>query len=360
MEMEMKIFILSDQEPERKGGVNNVLKNTVPKLRSHNLTITQQTITGLCFHRNTFLKKTPHLVKLLVVTFFTLLKYLHSASKFDVIHAHGISAWIPTILMAKILQKPSVITLHETKDYTILPTFFGGKKLAQLVWKFAIRTVDYLISVANLAPSHRNFVYIPNGVNIEDFNPSEHAVGTKNVLFIGRLSIEKGIKYLVAASKKIKEEYPNSTFTVIAPSASSYINILNANDIEVITAPLSFEELKQYYTRADIFVLPSLHEAFPLVILEAMSCGVPVIASDVGGISDIILDGETGFLVKPQNSTEIFTKIDYLFTHNNERLKMGRQAYKRIKEKFTWELAVLKYLKFYRRIKDEKSVKSNL
>lgn len=95
------------------------------------------------------------------------------------------------------------------------------------------------------------------------------------------------------------------------------------------------EEKEAFFENADIFIFPTLNEAFGLVLLEAMEHALPCIATDEGGISDIVDDGETGFIVSKRNTEALADKIEYLIIHPEERKRMGKLGYKKFNDKFT-------------------------
>lgn len=95
------------------------------------------------------------------------------------------------------------------------------------------------------------------------------------------------------------------------------------------------EEKEVFFENADIFIFPTLNEAFGLVLLEAMEHALPCIATDEGGISDIVDEGETGFIVSKRNANILADKIEYLLVHPEERMRMGKLGYKKFQNQFT-------------------------
>ena len=95
------------------------------------------------------------------------------------------------------------------------------------------------------------------------------------------------------------------------------------------------EEKEAFFENADIFIFPTLNEAFGLVLLEAMEHALPCIATDEGGISEIVDEGETGFIVCKRDSEALADKIEYLLVHPEERMRMGKNGYRKFNDKFT-------------------------
>lgn len=164
----------------------------------------------------------------------------------------------------------------------------------------------------------------------------------KLVIFVGRLDNQKGIEYLVKATKDIRGEvyilgggdYKADLEKMAKEQKLPNIHFLGYFSKEYI------KELRQFYARADVVVVPStVKEALGFVILEAMAAKTPVVASNIGGIPNIVKDGKTGFLVRPRSPKEIAEKVNLILGNEKLRNAMGERCLKLIAEKFTWEKA---------------------
>lgn len=113
-------------------------------------------------------------------------------------------------------------------------------------------------------------------------------------------------------------------------------------------------ELPRYYGAADVFVLPSRYELFGIVMLEAMACGVPVVATRFGGLAEVIAHGETGFLVDPTDTTELAEAIEALVCNGELRGEMGRRARRAVEERYSWDASARLHEELYRRLLREK------
>ncbi len=183
-------------------------------------------------------------------------------------------------------------------------------------------------------------------------NQKYHLAGKKLVIFVGRIDKEKGIEYLIKAAEEIKAEiyilgsgeYKNELINLVKK-----LNLKNVHFVAYFGEE-SLEELREFYQRANVVVVPStIKEALGLVILEAMAAKTPVVASNIGGIPNIVKDGKTGFLVKPRSSAEIAEKVNKIL--DNEKLGsiMGENSRRFIEEKFTWEKAAKSILDNFNR-----------
>jgi len=176
--------------------------------------------------------------------------------------------------------------------------------------------------------------------NISETEKKYHLVGKRLVIYVGRLDKEKGIEYLIKAAKDIPAEiyilgggdYQKKLEQIVSELKLKNVHFLGYFGKDYV------KELRKFYQRADVVVVPStVKEAFGLVILEAMAARTPVVASNIGGIPNIVKDGKTGFLVHPRSSKEIAEKVNKILINEKLRQAMRERCYKLIEEKFTWE-----------------------
>jgi glycosyltransferase involved in cell wall biosynthesis len=157
------------------------------------------------------------------------------------------------------------------------------------------------------------------------------------VLYVGRLSKEKGVKYLIQALNRI-DEPPTA---VIVGEGSDRERLeqmvsLNKKDVNIkFVGRVRHNKLVEYYNMADITIVPSLYEALPFVAIEALATKTPVIASNVGGIPEVVEDGESGFLVPPKKAEAIRKKINKLLSDSSLRKKFGQRGRRTVEKKFT-------------------------
>lgn len=158
--------------------------------------------------------------------------------------------------------------------------------------------------------------------------------GTPTVLYAGVLVRGKGVHHLLDAWAEVRRGTPDARL-LIAGSAKDpdYARVLReqatrlgvATSVEFLGA-LPQADLARRIAQADVLVLPTLSEALGLVLLEAMACGTPVVASRVGGTPEIVRDGETGFLVPPGDDRAITARVAWLLSHRSEAAEMGRRG----------------------------------
>jgi glycogen(starch) synthase len=243
----------------------------------------------------------------------------------DLVHAH----WLQSAGPALFAGRPVVVTLHGS-----------DVELARRVPAVArplLRRVRVVVAVSEALAAEarrlgaREVQVIPNGVELppqvgEEADPPE-------VLFVGRLAPEKGVDDLVAAADGLN-------LVVVGDGP------LRARVPEALGF-LPREELARAYGRAAVVVCPSRREGFGLACAEAMAHARPVVASAVGGLAELVVDGETGLLVPPGDRAALRAAVDRLLSDPGLRHRLGEAGRKRIAEHYGWERVVNETLACY-------------
>lgn len=177
---------------------------------------------------------------------------------------------------------------------------------------------------------------IPYGVDTNLFTPPEEAKPTKafNLLFIGQLTQRKGLSYLLEAYKRIHG--PDTTLTVIGQVQDDGAALQPWRHLIRHVPPVPRPQLAQFLQAADVFVFPTLVEGMPIVVLEAMASGLPVITTP-NGPGDVVRDQVDGFLVSPRDVDAIVEQLEQLRVNPELRAEMGQNARQRA-EKYTWRV----------------------
>ena len=191
-------------------------------------------------------------------------------------------------------------------------------------------------------------VFIPLGVNFNRFRPlpreevlkaKAELLGREDlkvVLFVGRLHPIKDPLTLLRSFKKLVDKLPDSVLLVIGwgPEAESYIKMAEELGLSGKVLFLGFipnDQLPIYYNMADVYVLPSLYEEWSNTIMEAMACGIPVVATDVGSNRYLVEDGRTGFLVPPREPGPLADRIYQILTNPELAEEMGKEALRAVR-----------------------------
>lgn len=182
---------------------------------------------------------------------------------------------------------------------------------------------------------------------------SERVVG-----IVGNINPDKGYEYFFSAVKLIKDSFPNVKFIAVGLTPKTQKRYWER--LQALIVDLTIEEdliltgartdIAEIVNTMDIFVLSSVTEGAGTVLLEAMACGKPVVATNVGGVPEIIIDGETGILVPPKDSKAIAGAVLYLLNHPEEAKEMGLKGRKRVIEHFEVEKCVERYREMFQSI----------
>jgi glycosyltransferase involved in cell wall biosynthesis len=309
-------------------------------------------------------------------------RYLaRNGKNIDVIHLHLTSVGLTISVLNSRLREKMVYTSHlgqwvlrGTNKLTLLErvhVFLDSYLMRRVARVIALNDAakDSFKSIGKVSPE--NIAVVHNGVDTEFFNPSLDAEDTRRkydlcgksvVLFVGQLSRIKGTEYFIKAANIIVNQfgYGNEIFLLVGPltfgtlekpidlhETLRYVKEQHLEANVLFMGYLSLNEVRILYVASDIFVLPSLAEGDPLVVVEAMASGKPVIGTKVGGIPHHIRDGWNGFLVDPANEQQLADKIKYLIDNPDERKRMGANSRKYAVEEFDWSKVAERLLAVY-------------
>lgn len=218
-----------------------------------------------------------------------------------------------------------------------------------------------------------NIVIIPNGVDTDQFNPSidttnlKRQLGLNNrkiVLYVGRLIEGKGIEYLLKAFSLVSKHVKESILLIVGTgplkqSLKTLADQLNMSQSTIFTGPVPSSEINKYYAMCDVHIAPSVVspnfiEPFGMVFIEAMACGKPTIGFDIpSAVRDIIVDGETGYLVPEKDSYVLADRMIELLIDNKKTAKMGKKARKRAVQEYDMNKIAKKWAETFKAILDE-------
>lgn len=174
---------------------------------------------------------------------------------------------------------------------------------------------------------------IPFGAPIDYFYPKPKTDKLFRALFVGRVGPRKGVHYLLQAWQELNLPESELLLVGINEFPDNYLAQYRNKTRYIPSVPHA--SLNEYYSSADVLVLPTLVEGLPLVVLEAMACGLSVITTPNAGVSDIIADGEEGFIVPIRNVEALKEKLEWCYSHTLELAEMGRRA-RHQAEQLTW------------------------
>lgn len=264
------------------------------------------------------------------------------------IHCHGYGSDNFGRVLGKLLRIPTIVHAHDDNsnypvyqkvaDFFLIPFTNKAVAVSETVKESCI--LKRRINKNNLSVLH-------NGIQLEKFITLEKDLiqkekmrlnikpGSKVIGTVARLRKEKGIKYLIQSVPKILNLFPDTVFFIAGdgPLRGELENLAKDLGIENRIIFAGFRnDIPTVLSIIDIFVAPSLTEGSPLGILEAMAMGKPIVASNVGGIAEILKDNDTGLLVSPQNAEALAEKIIDLIKDENKSKSLSKKANEEIKK----------------------------
>jgi len=294
-------------------------------------------------------------------SFLKVARYL-KATRPDVIHTHNTQPFIDGTMGAVMSGVKTVIHTDHARNFPDKQRYmFAEWLMSQYAYKIvgvSEHTADNLASYEKI--SRKKIVVIPNGIDGEKFQAPFNREAKKEELgllssgpIIGlgvRLSEQKGITYLLKAMPALVAEFP-SIMLVVAGSGPLLPPLRNeaeqlgvARNVLFLGPRLDLHEIIRLF---DVYVLPSLWEGLPMVLLEAMAAGVPIVATAVGGVATAVRHGENGFLVAPQDTVELTACIVRLLQDSNLRGEFGDSALRIFSQQFSANIMTAAYEKLY-------------
>ena len=301
---------------------------------------------------------------------------LHRKHRFDVIHAQWLlpNGFIGAAL-CKFYKLPLVITMQGS-DMLVAKKNPFFKRMAKWTLKHTAMvtsvTPTFLPELAALGVPDNQRCLIPNGVDPKMF----HFTGRKErdmtglqeqlsipegdavVFALGRIVLKKGFDILIQALCIVTQKYPNVTFIIGGDGTDLQRLKALAEELgvsECVRFPRTIHraDVPTYFHFCDIFTLPAVFDpkgnvdGCPNVILEAMACGKPVVASNISGIPVVVKNGETGILVKEKNVEELAAALVHLLTDTEKREEFGRAGRERILNELTWDKIIEQFKDIY-------------
>jgi len=297
-----------------------------------------------------------------------------STVDFDVMHVHDWLAAFSGISFKHYLKKPTVLTVHSTEvgrsQGLHSPDSFSINGIEWWAMYEANRVIVCSQSMKNEICDHFNLPkdkvdVIPNAIDATKYQipVDREAVrqrygvgwGEKLILCVGRLVPQKGIEYFIQAIPAIAKRYPEAKFVIVGEGWSRDILEAEAKASGVnrkiqFTGFASDREVIELMTSADALVVPSVYEPFGIVALEGMATGVPVVASKVGGLSEVIEHDRTGIFVYPKNPESIAWGIDRVLSDPDHAKWLIENAKEKLHKAYSWEAVAMKTVDVYRKV----------
>ena len=315
-------------------------------------------------------------------TLSTGLRMANAASDIDVAHSHTWYTGLGGHLASRLYGIPHVVTAHSLEPHRPWKReqLGGGYEVSSWSEKNAMEYADAVIAVSAGMKDSILDAYpridadkvhvVLNGIDTQVWQPGESAVLDKLgvdkqrpiAAFVGRITRQKGVKHLLKAAQSFDEDIqlvlcagaPDTP--EIAAETEALVEELRSQRDGVfwVKDMLSREEIKEVYSGADVFVCPSIYEPLGIVNLEAMACGTAVVASNVGGIPEVVVDGETGVLVNYDAADEAIFEADLAAAVNRVAAdkelthRFGSAGRQRAIDDFSWVTIAQQTVDIYR------------
>jgi alpha-maltose-1-phosphate synthase len=311
----------------------------------------------------------------------------------DLVHCHTWYSHFGGILAKLNYGIPLIITVHSLEPLRPWKReqLGGGYDFSLWIEKTALEMANAIIAVSSETKGDIERLFevnpnrvrvIHNGIDLEEYRKVDSTDALKRhginpdrpyLLFVGRIARQKGIVYLVRAIQFMDPGFqivlcagaPDTPEIAIEMQKAIEQAKAKRSDIIWIEEMVDRSAVIELYSHAAVFCCPSIYEPFGIINLEAMACGTAVVASAVGGIKEVVVDGETGFLVPLEQmkespfepidpakfSRDLAGKINQLMKNRQLREKFGKAGRKRVEEKFSWSAIAQKTKALYETLK---------
>lgn len=277
--------------------------------------------------------------------------YLFFRTQFDVIHGHIFQACLVSRLVGKLKGKTIITTEHAITDVTHRPTFLRWVHKQTSKWNKKVVAVSHELKNIMLK-AHYNaeqIVVIHDGIDLSRYHNKPSTAAGFVVGLMGRLHDEKGIDYGLKIFAEFAKTNPQATLCVAGdgPMRKEYEALAKELGIDSKITWLGFvAHPESFYQNISVLLCPSRYESFGLVVVEAMACGRLVVASNVGGLKDIVLDQETGFLCEVGAISDFVTRLQQIAGSQVSEEQMTAKAQAKAQE-FSIEKSAQLYSRLY-------------
>ncbi|UCH42874.1 MAG: glycosyltransferase family 4 protein [Dehalococcoidales bacterium] len=297
------------------------------------------------------------------------IKEVLARENFDIIHLH--EPFMP-MLCSAILRFSNTVNVGTFHANQGKPGYNWGRPISSWMISRRLHKLHGKIAVSRTAMNYASryipgpFEIIPNGIDIEQFSldlpPIEQFCdGKKNILFLGRLEFRKGVNYLLKAYLQVKPEIHDTRLIIAGPGTrlrkryERWVRLHRLENDVIFVGFVSEDDKPRYYKTADVFCAPATsRESFGIVLLEAMAMGKPVVATNIEGYASVVSHGEDGFLVPPQNASELARALVHVLSDEETRTKMAVKGRQKALD-YNWESITQRIFNFYEKAIDEHS-----
>jgi len=289
----------------------------------------------------------------------------------NLVHSHGYKSDVYALLAGRKLDIPLLGTSHHWTHQT------RAVRLYEFLDGLTLRRFDAVVAVSQVIAGQLREAGVPidkitvidNGIDLTPFNSAAPVLkseqNAKDQLLIGtvgRLVEQKGMNYFLTAAKQLLKEFPNLTFVIVGdgPDLGKLQQMAKELRIEnkVRFTGVRYD-MANVYASLDVFALASIEEGMPMTLLEAMASRLPVAATAVGAVPQIVIPGETGMLVKARDAAEMAQAIAALLRDPALRERLGANGQRKVHERFSSQVMSQNYYQLYTRLIEQKRTALN-
>jgi glycosyltransferase involved in cell wall biosynthesis len=287
------------------------------------------------------------------------IRELAAQTNAEIVHAHGYKADIYVYLALRTSRIPFVSTCHNWIDSELMVSLYG------MADRLVLRNYPAVIAVSDevrqrllkAGVSAHKIHLVRNGIDLRPFDRARPSLSggptsdySPTVGFIGRLSSEKGADIFLNAAAMILVEVPSTKFVVIGegPDRDKLESLIDELKLRQSVSMLGRrDDMPSVYASLNIMVSSSRQEGLPMAILEGMASRLPLVATRVGDVPTVVLDGQTGVVVPPENVALLASAVVALLRNPAQRERLGAAARKLIEDEFSADRMTADYLRVY-------------
>lgn len=386
----MNILLISHFFPPHKGGIETAAYNTAKKLTEnghHVVVITSKVFGALSDYEkkegfHIYRYKSVYLIELkglpqsshLGVPLKAILNLKKIIKKYEIQIIHAEGRFFPISLISALLnflifKRKMFISVQGRLKFGMIGLIENifDKTITRFIYSKLSKIICVSLSLKRRLIKFRihnqNLKIIPNGVDIDKFSLKrkgsyldkylKNAIDYKKVIFVGRLDLQKGVEYLIRAIPNVINNFTNVHFFILGNgrlerNLKFLVKSIAIEKYVTFIDLIPLEDMPKFYSAADIFCLPSIHEGFPLSIVEALSMGLIIVASNTGGIPEAIIENENGYLFKPKNVKQLSLKLlKALNLSYDEIVQIQKNNIQKAYRTYSWDKIVDEIIKIY-------------
>ena len=286
--------------------------------------------------------------------------------RIHIIHAFQVGySSAAAVVMGKLLSKQTILNISssgpggDVNRHRKTPWGWLFLRCCRLASRIVILNQEMYAEIEGIGYPESAIVKIPNGVALSTYRVTDkrdcwrEKIGVQNeklILYTGRLSIEKGVDVLIAAFAALDSALSTKLYILgDGPETERLKQLIRHYQLEDrVRMHSAVDDVTGYLFSADIFVMPSHFEGLSNSVLEAMACGIPVIATRVTGNTELVTDNVNGLLVEPRNTAHLTEALSYLIKNPDKCSELGRCAHESVKERYDLSMVAEKYINLYK------------